>query len=79
MYNKLNEVQHGKDELPPMWIDIQENIEDRIQKIDEQCNPLYSYLFYIQLTSLKICVYRGSSHDLMMKKTINLTLKLTLL
>lgn len=30
MYNKLNEVQHGKDELPPMWIDIQENIEDRI-------------------------------------------------
>lgn len=34
-YAQLNEVAYGKDELPPLWVDIQESIEDKILSIDQ--------------------------------------------
>ena len=32
-----DEVGHGKDELPPLWVDIQESIEEKIKDMDEKC------------------------------------------
>jgi hypothetical protein len=37
-YRKLKEdFGHGRAELPPLWVDIQESIEEKINKIDDFC------------------------------------------
>ena len=43
-YNRmLDEVAHGKHELPPLWVDIQESIEDKIKDVDDKCT-LYTMI-----------------------------------
>lgn len=42
-YRKLKEeggLAHGKEELPPLWVDIQESIEEKISRIDDLCKLL---------------------------------------
>jgi len=34
-YTKFDDIAYGKNELPPLWVDIQENIEDKISEADK--------------------------------------------
>lgn len=35
-----DELAHGKDELPPLWVDIQESIDDKIKDVDDKCKMM---------------------------------------
>jgi hypothetical protein len=42
-YNQLNEdigLGFARNELPPVWIDVQESIEDKISKAERMCRCL---------------------------------------
>ena len=40
-YNQLNEEKVSA--LPPLWVDIQESIEDKIVKVDSLCKNIQSW------------------------------------
>ncbi len=39
-YAKFDEVSYGKNELPPLWVDIQESIEEKIAEAESQCTTI---------------------------------------
>ena len=50
-------VSYGKQELPPLWVDIQESIDEYINDVDEKCKFLK--LFYQLLFSWKTQSFKG--------------------
>lgn len=40
-YAQFDDLGHGKNELPPLWVDIQESIEEKISEAEKQCNINY--------------------------------------